>query len=63
MSKKCIILIVTSIIAVMALPLGFPWLTCGLYIGIILYFAYLNNEYTVICFLSLAIFQNIILIM
>ena len=62
MSKKCIILIVTSIIAVMALPLGLTWLTCTLYVGIIAYLAYLNNESTLIGFCVIITFQNIILI-
>lgn len=60
--KKMIFIAGLSVMAIMTLPLEMTWLTCLIYLGIIVYLAYLNNETTLIGFCFLIVFQNIILI-
>ena len=57
-----IIYVIAFIISVICIIAGFPMISCFIYGAIAIYLAYQNNEKTIIGFLILAVFQNIILI-
>lgn len=63
MKKKPIFAyMVCLIICLVSILINLAWIACGVYICISLYFAFLNNEKTIIAFLVFSLFQNIILI-
>lgn len=57
-----IILILAFIISIITIIFNWTWVACIIYGCVAIYFLIKNNEYTIIAFLTMAVFQNIILI-
>lgn len=61
-NNKRVLYIIAFLAFILFILVGLPAVACVIYIGVAIYLAWQNNEETIIGFLILAVFQNIILI-